>query len=346
MLKVIALELADKMQWVDSTYRATIEVSGRLPECYRVDAVNMIHLPVGLGRQHSIAIINQFASGLYPRLLKLPELPEDIRQLCKAESEEPAEGNVFTQLLSFGHVELDPEEHKTRQKLVKSLIDQPDEKDLSWATLGYLIREISFSQAYWRISFYAHSLCTEVDEQLEEMRPFLEDHPLGALFEVLASDPARKADASRKIDEIDFTGLGLELASCFRDFSEDQKDKYRDSVLPNSDMVCRDLIEVLDKYANTTTYESALLRTRALLKVSCECPYVLALYINQHWDELKDQADRLMSKAGNFYQVPTKIAYAYYNTDEYEKSIHISRRQSRFPRTQSFMVHWQKFIGM
>jgi hypothetical protein len=118
-------------QGVDARRPIKAKPCNILPECYRVDAINMLELPVGLGRQHTIAVIDQFSSGLYPRLLKLPDLPEDIRRLCKAESEKPVGESVFTLLRNLGRSKQDSDEYKTRQKLVRSLIDQPDEKDIS-----------------------------------------------------------------------------------------------------------------------------------------------------------------------------------------------------------------------
>ena len=321
LLNLVALEFSDGLSWRARSPKASRRVSKRMPECYRAWSTAMFRVPVGLGRQRTVEILNHLPRELYTRLAMLPDLPEAIRQMCQEQSGEETKKCLSLDRLWGYSGGFDHDEFQVRQNLVERLTKEPDQADLSWATLGYLIHEISFAQAWWRIHFYANILCTEPDEIIEEIYPLVENHPLRPLVDIWSSDSTRAAQASREVDRLSFAGLDLKLSLCFHRFSAAQQQKARAVLLPNTDMVARDLIKAISTYRRNTTYESHLLRTKALLSVSSDCPCGLGLYATQHWEQVKSKEEVLVRKKGKFIKVLEGIAYGYWYSDDYEKSI-------------------------
>ena len=179
------------------TVATALELVPKMPECYRIHDGLCQFAGVRTGHQATTEWLMIPAKTLYPRLAAMPGLPESVAKLVR--DVDPA-----TLVNSPGN------EFALRVKVTRALLGIEEPGEPSWASLGKMIGELSFVQAWRRVRFEVEFLGIPADRSLGMFAPLVADHPYGAYLDVYASDQKAKAAAWKKLRITQPDGLELQ----------------------------------------------------------------------------------------------------------------------------------------
>ena len=171
-----------------------------MPECFRVYAgLNRI-AGVGLGHLVTAAGPVVLAQGLPEHLHDLPGLPTRVTQSLdkwpKAIANPAQFGGVWkleadtiTALLDCGRAPVAAANAAAPAADAQPAGGQPaedwsDDNELRWETLGLILREVSWEQAWRRTFFLRTILGVSPDDWLQETRPLADIHPYGDFLQL------------------------------------------------------------------------------------------------------------------------------------------------------------------
>ena len=180
--------------WASAPARLSELLTVNMPDCYRLYG--------GDTREGLSSIQNRMklpgatlAKNLYTQIADIPGAPEEVMQIAKKRS---LGNNPLAKMLSSWSGKQPDSDFKDRQKLYRTLLGTlpqsgdsaaKDDSPLSWATLGLLVKELSFLQATYQIVApkWAYSIPVQ-KEQLDFFAPLYEDHPFSEYIERASDD--------------------------------------------------------------------------------------------------------------------------------------------------------------
>lgn len=163
-----------------------------------------------------------------------------------------------------------------------------DAGEPSWATLGLLIRELSFMQVYRRASFERGCLDVPTDEWLATSAPLIDAHPYKAFLECLAWENDQRKKAVARLAKVDATGCGSNAWAITCVFENDDHAKQRLSaeIWRNVDRVSLDFVQLMRAYAGNQR-ESVWLSETIMKKTSPRCPLARAMQVTGNWEHIQ-----------------------------------------------------------
>jgi len=298
MLKFEAVEMEGDSTW---TVQTALEVLPKIPECYRVYDGLCEYAGVGTAHTATSKPIDVLGEKLYDRLMSLPGLPGEVREIAKerasgkgllgallgkpnaSEGDDfPLRGAVIRALLATG------EPSEPRPAADKADRDSV-EGEPSWAALGLILREISFKQVFRRASFLRHQLSVPAEEWLAATKPLTEGHPARPFLDAMAWDAGAKKDAVARVGQMNFRGVEYPCELFGDVFYPDNKTRmtvYR-TLMRNRDETAPEIISNVGSY--WVKNKKPLID--CLLEVSPHSPRAQALLIEHHWDEIQDKVE-------------------------------------------------------
>ena len=292
----------ERCGYLPLTEKSALDTVKEIPECYRVyDDLSRFG---GIGIQHSttLAGLSLFGARAYDRLLAMPDLPPSARKTARSKP-----GNWLTNLLPG--LRRDPEaesnEFQRRRTLIENLLgtdlaedgaegaqDQPqgpaDLGEPSWATLGVLIRELSFMQVQRRAWFQARIWCVSPDEFIAASAPLVERHPYRAYITRYAWDQTLRDQALQELLNLELvdpelTAAGIQEALKRQDAKKAVRMWKQMSV--HFDFTAFDFIR-----SGLTREIPSGYCGEQLLTVDPMSPYARMLSVHSNWDKVKDLA--------------------------------------------------------
>ena len=255
------------------TVATALELVPKMPECYRIHDGLCQFAGVRTGHQATTEWLMIPAKTLYPRLAAMPGLPESVAKLVR--DVDPA-----TLVNSPGN------EFALRVKVTRALLGIEEPGEPSWASLGKMIGELSFVQAWRRVRFEVEFLGIPADRSLGMFAPLVADHPYGAYLDVYASDQKAKAAAWKKLRITQPDGLELqEYRMCSGYYSQV---RFDGAVLPRLlnrglDHTARDYSMLLGLDAGQRT----AFRGLGLLAISPFSPYAMAVVVERGGESVR-----------------------------------------------------------
>ena len=210
-----------------------LDMLQRRPECYRLYEVVCRFGGVSVGHKATRECFEVFRQQSYRRLAGIPGLPDSAANIIKKVA---SGGSLLTRLIR-GRDESPEGEYAARRELTRELFSAgngptagrsdgtanaaaADRGEPSWATLGLLIRETSFVQAWRRIYFEADMLGVAPDHSLKELQPLYADHPYGDYLSIYAWDDKTKRQVAEKATPFDRDGGVLRSHRLFLQFTK------------------------------------------------------------------------------------------------------------------------------
>ena len=176
--------------WASAPARLSELLTARMPDCYRLYGGDSRGGLSGVQNRMNLPAAT-LAKNLYTQIADIPGAPEDVVQIAKKRS---LGNNPLAKMLSSWSGKQPDNEFKDRQKLYRTLprsgdSTAEDDNPLSWATLGLLVKELSFLQATYQVVApkWAYSIPVQ-KEQLDFFAPLYEDHPFSEYIERTADD--------------------------------------------------------------------------------------------------------------------------------------------------------------
>ena len=292
-----------------------------MPECYRVHDGLARQPGVAVGHGATVANMATMGQKLYGRLAAMTDLPPDIRKLIQP-------GNVGLLGRMLGAKTLGQEEEfSLRGKLMAALLNrQPaassarEEGELSWATLGLLIREETFWQVLCRANFEAFILGVSPDEFFQVAAPLFADHPYRAFVETYSRNAHESKKAAVRLSQIELEGLdikGLALCGAIREVAQDKLMQWTEVVFRSSDRVAEDLVMRILWQSKISPVEV----TEVLLAVSPYSPRARAILIENDWPEVQDRAAEWEKESSDHAIVLTALGAQHHKEKRYDDAI-------------------------
>ena len=286
-----------------------------MPECYRIHDRLSQNPGVGLGHVVTMANLTTMGSQLYSRLAAMPDLPPDIGKLIK-----PGNVGLLGRMLGGGSLDQE-EEFALRGKLMTALAGLgADRGELSWATLGLLIRDETFLQVLHRADFERHSLGVSADEFLKLAAPLVADHPYREFIESHAYDSREKKKALERLSKIDPFGLDLHGGSMCRVVAQvDQAkcDMWAAGCAALMDHSVADLTMSMAWFRNVSPKN----RATKLLWVSPFSPRARSVLIESDWEHHKDDASKWEKESGEHASVLVALGKSYHDKNLFNDAI-------------------------
>ena len=159
----------------------------------------------------------------------------------------------------------------------------------SWATLGMLIREMSFTQVWRRIYFEANMLSVAPDDSLKEFKPLYADHPYGEYLDAYSWDESTKKQAAEKVQAMPMDGVTFQSFPLFEQYKRlnlafTQQAAYTASI--HMDLISDDLVRSLVCRQRSQKMEPAVYKSYAhdINDISPWSPFGGSLLIDNDWE--------------------------------------------------------------
>ncbi len=316
-----------------------LEILEKSPECYRLYNVVCRFGGVIVGHPGTTVSLQVFRDRAYQRLAKIPGMPEDVAKIIRKRSS----GDRLLDKL-FGPRGNNPAgEFLVRRELIAALftagkttkVEQTttnqsaaiaDNGEPSWATLGLLIRELSFVQAWRRIYFEAKMLGIAPDDTLKEFKPLYADHPYGDYLDIYSWDDNVKNKAVEKVQSIQMDGVMLQSFPLFEEFKRSafelvQKLVY--TATTHVDCTNDDLIRSLVCRTRSEKIQPEIYKSYAhsINDISPGSPFAGSLLIENDWDYASKELQKWEEIAASHPGLMRSIAQRYYKDNHIEDSI-------------------------
>lgn len=266
------------------------------PDCPRALDVAASYRSLGTIAQgaenFTLALEPSADPSLYRRLLKIDDLPADVRRQLVAAT---AAGDQ------------DPAEKRSlRAGVAGTLRDAgaADRGEPAWDVLGGLVREVEFLAAYRQLA-YEQALAVPSDDTARWLAPLVADHPYALFIASHVSDRARRNAMLRTLaEQIDAADLQMTEAPMFdRLLTVDRLARARlsSAALAHNDDVFRDLVETCQRYP--AEYREHFVRR--LRRVAPHQAATAWLSIREDWPFAREHAEEWEEK---FQSLPPILA--------------------------------------
>ena len=291
----------ERCGYLPLTEKSALDTIKKTPECYRVYD-DLSRLGGIIQHTTTLAGLSLFGATAYDRLLAMPDLPPSARKTARSKPD-----NWLTNMLPGLRraPEAQGDEFQRRSTLIQNLLgtdlakddaeaaqDQPlrptDLGEPSWATLGLLIRELSFMQVQRRAWFQARVWCVSPDDFIAASAPLVERHPYRAYITRYAWDQTLRDQALQELLNLELVDPEMTAAEIRTPLKrQDAKKTVRmwKQMSSHFDFTAFDFI----RSGLTRTIPSSYCGEQ-LLAVDPMSPYARMLSVHSNWDEVKDLA--------------------------------------------------------
>ncbi len=216
-----------------------------------------------------------FSQMLGDRLAKMPQFPQPVAdQIQKLRRQE---GNPAG-----------------RETVCQSLIDAgevgKDKGEPSWAAMGRMIQEITFTQVQRRADLIADQWGVDASDYVQEVRPIVADHPYKGFIEaygfVHQNNAQALQNAAADFDGDEMTVNGMLLRPLEWSSGNQAEDRIYNSIFRNLDCTSNVLNVVMKAYTEDQAARSEWLR-KLLVQADPNSPLLVVAQIRQHWDASK-----------------------------------------------------------
>jgi tetratricopeptide (TPR) repeat protein len=275
------------------TVQTAIAVLPKQPECYLVH--DALCAAGGVSISHEATQIGPriLAGTLHQRLSEVPGLPVNVTQA--ADRRVPFK-NLMKELDISGK--------------------QPAAHDeISWSVLSRLLREVMFMQVMRRLDFMVYMLGVDSDDFIQEMAPFVADHPYQGFLETRRwQREPREAAAVKLKQELNTSNMDVNCVNLFARLrgADDLKAQLFRTSYAHGDMVEPDLVYRLARFSGKKNTANELIR------VSPYASFPLAVLIDEDWDyaepHLVEWEQRYLQRPG----MQKALGSAYLEIEEFD----------------------------
>lgn len=327
LMRYLAVERAG--YW-PATEKVALETVEEIPECYRVYDDLCQFGGVGVGHRVTLAGLSRFGQAGYQRLLAMPDLPEPIKKIAQGGSGNP----MMKLLLGRGGAGADRrDEFGKRKALIEALLDaklndgdstaaesrpaKPTSRgEPSWATLGLLIRELTFAQVEQRAQFESRKWGVSPDEFLAASAPLVEMHPYRPYIDRYAWDKPRRDRAWKELVDVPLEDPEMRASGIYdavKRLSTKKAERVWRQMSAHFDCTVFDFVRAGMTEAIPSDYCG-----EGLLAVDPMSPFARALSVGFNWDKIEDRAADWEKDGAKFPRLMLAFGYRYYELKRYE----------------------------
>lgn len=344
------------------TAPAAQKAAWALPDCYRVNQAVCRYSAFGPRREATARGIRMLGERIYADVLAIPELPPAAEKICQSVGQK---SSPLAKLLGVTPPDTETE-YFTRRRLIQSLLgeaceDSPedgqpaareneeasgqgsehspstDKGELSWATLGHLVREISFLQVWHRACFLRYSLSVPPEEFIERSQPLVADHPYRLVINTLAWEAKEKIQAQQKADaKCDWDDMEPQAARVLKSLWDGDKTLGR-ALVPqfatHYDITMNDLRDCC--YMPGLQARSFPAIIKLYLAINPPSPTARCLRLQFQWDEYKDQAAAWAEEYSEYPVVQKVVGMQLSAEKRYKEAIPYFKKALELSRSQA-----------
>ncbi len=336
----LGVEAAGGRKWMTET---GYQVLDELPECYRIYEPLAEFGGLGPAGSGSFSAAEMLAENLYRRLKDMPDLPREARQIIdggtpgqgllgKLFGAEPTEEHEYQRrarliaaLLSPGQSPQSDQEAQQRTATEQVATTARDANPMSWATLGLLIRELSYVRVWRSLRYQGPMLGAHTDNPLGELTPLVADHPYRVFLETYSSDAKTRTEALDKLTWIDPEGLEAQAHHIIQNMSQHYDDaayQFLNVGVMNMDDTVGDMVKAIRMSCDTRSQLSFAYR---LIDASPYSPMARALLVKQGSKEFRSKMPEWEKSAGNYPTLARAFGLRYLKDKRYDKAAQFFR---------------------
>ena len=313
LLRLISLELSNGKDNRIHHVQTIMDATQSMPECYR--AINSLcnHSGVGIGHISTVMGLKTLDQNICLRLAAMPELADNVRKIVDSDStSKHVSLQPFTKIKqlidALREVKYDNDNNDTNHKqeaekktfATPPTLNDPNNQKLqaegkkdsgepSWATLGRLIHETSFSQIWSRSRFLKEYLNVSADEFIDTASPLLENHSCRALVDVYRSALTGRQQALQSLTNMPTWNLNLWAGHVLPYFarirgSQEAQEMAR-QMMQNTDCTAKGLTMIIPSIMQP---HGQIIFSRELLKISPKNPYSRGHLVKLDWKNVAD----------------------------------------------------------
>ncbi len=339
LMQTVANELAMNGDLIVTQAMKMLE---ELPECYRLYNVVCRFGGVIVGHPGTTVCSEVFRDKSYQRMAKIPGMPENVAKIVRKRS---SGGGLLARF--FGRRDDNPpDEFQVRRELIAALFatgkatkaeqtaakqsaKPADSGEPSWATLGLLIREMSFAQVWRRIYFEAHMLGVAPDNTLKELKPLYADHPYGKYLDVYSWDQNVKNKAVEEAWSIQMDEVLLQSFPLYEELARLERDlgyQLAYNASSHMDFTSIDMIRGLICRMRVERKNTEYIKVYAhdINDISPWSPFAGSLLIENDWDTVSKDLPKWEELAASHPGLMRTIAWRYYkdkHTEDAERCL-------------------------
>jgi tetratricopeptide (TPR) repeat protein len=198
---------------------------------------------------------------------------------------------------------------------------EADRDEPSLSALAALVEDLTFLHAMVKIEFYGDMLSMPVDKIIDEARPLVADHPLGAFIEAQSNNFERRRKAAKVIRESDAIAAMIEdtlqpLAIALHQVDPELFGHMAKLSQSHNDRVFYDLLRMDARYG--TTPEMKMYLSKLLGEVSPYAPTTVALQITHDWSYAEKHAAEWEKRYSTSPEVLNALGTRYQQLKRYD----------------------------
>ncbi|MCE9547402.1 MAG: hypothetical protein K8T25_18175 [Planctomycetia bacterium] len=257
-----------------------------MPANYYVQSAVTNCAGVRLGHVMTVAGLSSATADFYERMKDVPHVPASVARLVQ--DYRPEQRVAATT------------DFKQRRELIEGLSQSNDDlngdvAEMSWPTLGLLMRELGFIQALQRAKFLRDALGVPADDFLEQSKPLYEGHRFQDYILWHSNDPLKQNKAAKSLSGVgarDMLVAGQLLASAIRTVDPYRADIVTRQFTTNRDLVPNTLIGLTVVYDQPQQRAMRRVLVDELVQSSPRNPWARKQLIDDDWNEARLHADQ------------------------------------------------------
>jgi len=289
-----------------------------LPECFRVR--QGFHEYTRQWTKRSMAIddaATALRANLYRRLAAMPHLPPDVRRVAETANqtrfalEEEQELQIRAQTIAA---------------LEADAANEGDLGELSWASLGALIREVSLVHAFYYTQSPKEHRMVPIDDRLKPMLPFLNCHRYAPLLKTFLADAALKDEGIAALKTLQPNGYSIQAYPIYhymRKRQPESTEAFRLAFSGNADWVADDLIW------RTRIVQASSTAIAQLEEVSPHSLYVKYYLIVRDWNQAQDKLDEWEPQIRHSFELLMRLGVKCLELERYADAERFFRQATR-----------------
>ena len=182
----------------------------------------------------------------------------------------------------------------------------------TWATLGLLIRELSFLQVVRRAAFERSYLGMPPDDWLQTAEPLVQGHPYHTYLETFVWDASKRAAAAARLAKMPTPGADCTCYNmyCAMDPKNSSRLEFYYETFRNADPLVRDFVVMIRLYSHgDETFRKFL--GENLLEVSPHSPLARSTLIEADWDGIQAKLKQWDRMAARYPAIAWSLAVRY-----------------------------------
>ena len=309
------------------------------PTAWRVHALRATAPPLGIRHETAVTGLAQLSATLPVLMQACDDLPENVRQILRAQRAQQRQPNALNQLLENV---VFPNASDWRDQMVEALLTPPPKpavEPLPWSALGRMIDDFQFQQAMSLLEFHRLKLGVETQGTINQLRPLVRNHPLAGMLDCFDTnlDRSRKAaeDLGATLETADLSEAAL-LSQGLIAYAP-ALDKVPKRVRGQRDNVVPDLLAAL--VTPQELQDSQSWRALEALKlIQPDCPVIGAAEVTLHWERIEAEAPAWEAKNLDEPTVMQALTQQYVNDKRWTDA---RRTAERFAKLQpEYASYW------